>query len=83
MSALVTSDTGTFPTRGKAYRSKVNIQSRPCARLRHPALFCSTTRRAASANVGMPTERRFSASGSPRTRPVAAPAAAEINKGDR
>ena len=44
-SALVTSETGIFPMRGKAYRSKVKIHSRPCARLRQPACFCSTTRR--------------------------------------
>ena len=67
-SALVTSETGIFPMRGKAYRSKVKIQSRPCARLRQPACFCSTTRAVASAKLGTPCLRRFSASGSPPSR---------------
>ena len=53
-SALVTSDTGIFPMRGKAYRSKVKIHSRPCARLRQPPCFCSTTRAVASAKLGTP-----------------------------
>ena len=59
-SALVTSDTGIFPMRVKAYRSKVKIHSRPCARLRQPACFCSTTRAVASAKLGSPCARRFS-----------------------
>ena len=53
-SALVTSETGIFPMRGKAYRSKVKIHSRPCVRLRQPACFCSTTRAVASAKLGTP-----------------------------
>ena len=38
------------------------------ANSRHPARFCPTTRLAASAKVGIPTERRCSASGSPPAR---------------
>ena len=67
-SALVTFETATSPMRGKAWISKVRNQFLACAALLHPARFCSTTRWAASANVGMPTNRRFSAKGSPPAR---------------
>ena len=36
--------------------------------MRQPSRFCSSTRMAASAKVGMPSARRFSASGSPPRR---------------
>ena len=61
MSALVTSETGTLPILGKTWISKLRYQFLGTAALRHPARFCSTTRLAASAKVGMPAERRFSA----------------------
>ena len=67
-SALVTSETGTLPILGKAWISRLGCQFLGTTALRHPARFCSITRRAASANVGMPTERRFSAIGSPPVR---------------
>ena len=59
---------GTLPMRGKAYRSKVKIHSRPAVGVRQPACFCSMTRAAASAKLGTPCIRRFSASGSPPSR---------------
>ena len=62
-SALVTSETGNAPMRGKAYRSKLRNQFLGVAEVRHPARFCSTTRFAASAKVGMPMARCFSARG--------------------
>ena len=68
MSALVTSETGTRPMRGKAWSSRLRGQLFTCSALRQPARFCSNTRLAASAKVGMPAERRFSASGSPPSR---------------
>ena len=58
----------------KAYRSKVNIHSRPYVGVRHPARSCSTTRAAASAKLGMPWVWRFSASGSPPLRASGWPA---------
>ena len=67
-SALVTSETGTLPILGKTWISKLRYQFLGTAALRHPARFCSMTRLAVSAKVGMPAERRFSASGSPRAR---------------
>ena len=62
-------------------RSTVSRVAKRLDGARHPARFCSTTRRAASANVGMPTERRFSASGSPPER--AAARAGELAVGQR
>ena len=67
-SALVTSETAISPMRGKAYRSRLDIQSWACFGLRQPVRFCSTTFAAASAKLGMPRARRFSASGSPPSR---------------
>ena len=64
-SALVTSGTGIFPMRGKAYRFKLLSQIFGYFGSRQPACCCSTTLAAASAKVGTPAERRFSASGSP------------------
>ena len=64
-SALVTSETGTLPMRGKAKRLRLDIHSWECLGPRHPPCFCSSTRMAASAKVGIPSARRFSASGSP------------------
>ena len=51
---LVSSHTGIFPMRGKAYRSKLETQSRPVAGVRQPACFSSTTRTVASAKRGTP-----------------------------
>ena len=67
-SALATSETGRLPMRGKAWRSRLFSQVRAWTGLRQPACFASTTRAAASAKVGMPSARRFSASGSPPER---------------
>ena len=68
MSALVTSDTGIRPTCGKTYFVRLAFQSWACLRLLQPGCICVQTRSAASANVGTPLARRFSASGSPPAR---------------
>ena len=67
-SAVLTSETGRPPTRGKTYRSMLRHQFFACHRPRQPPRFCSSTRWAASANVGTPWTRRFSERGSPPER---------------
>ena len=67
-SAVLTSETGRLPMRGKAYRSMLRIQFCACHRPRQPSRFCSSTRWAASAKVGTPWTRRLSARGSPPDR---------------
>ena len=67
-SALVTSETGSLPSRGKAKRSMLDSQSLPCLGLRQPGRICARTASAAAAKVGMLLRRRFSASGSPPAR---------------
>ena len=51
-SALVTSETGTLPMRGKANRLRLDSHSRECLGVRHPPCFCSSTRMAASGEGG-------------------------------
>ena len=64
-SALGASETSISPMHGKVNRLRLDIPSWPYLGLRQPACFCCTTRSAASAKLGMPCIRRFSASGSP------------------
>ena len=68
MSALVTSETGSLPRRGKAKRVMLDIQSLPCLGLQQPGRIWARTGSAAAAKVGMLLRRRFSASGSPPAR---------------
>ena len=65
MSAPVTSVTGILPMRPNAKRSKLLSHALGYFGLLHPAFCCSTTLSAASAKLGTPCARRFSASGSP------------------
>ena len=67
-SALVTSEMAISPMRGKAWRLRLDIHCWAWLGWRQPARFCSTTFAAASAKLGMPWARRFSASGSPPSR---------------
>ena len=67
-SVVLTSETGRRPMRGKAYRSMLRIQFCACHPPRQWSRFCSSTRWAASANVGTPWTWRLSARGSPPDR---------------
>ena len=67
-SALVTSETGISPMRGKTWRSKLLCHSRAWLGERQPGRNWFQTLPAASANVGIDSERRLSARGSPPSR---------------
>ena len=68
MSAVVMSDTGIRPMCGNTYFLRLAFQSWACLELLQPGCIWFQTRSAASANVGTPLARRFSASGSPPAR---------------
>ena len=59
MSALVASETGTLPILGKTWISNLRCQFLGTTGLRHPVRFCSMTRFAASAKLGMAAESRL------------------------
>ena len=67
-SALVTSDIGIPPMRGKAWRLRLPRHSSACSGERQPGRSCFQTCRVASAKVGVDSVRRFSERGSPPSR---------------
>ena len=67
-SALVSSDTASLPSRGKANRAMLDNQSLPCFGFRQPGRIYARTASAAAAKVGMLWRRPFSACGSPPAR---------------
>ena len=69
-SAVVTSEIGMPPIRGKACRSRLPSQSCACWGERHPPRSCFQTVPVASTKVGNDSVRRFSATGSPPSREV-------------
>ncbi len=67
-SALVTSETGISPIRGRTWRSRLFSHTCACRVERQPGRSCFQTRWAVSSKLGIDSVRRLSASGSPPSR---------------